>query len=305
MTKMQQLEGIIVLGAPRSGTTLMRRMLNAHRNIACPGETFLLSSCSRFLRSDHLADGADMGVLSGLSFAGFDSDRVLSDLRNFAFSFPREYARRQGKARWAEKTAIDAFYLDKIDRLCGEHAYFICLLRHGLDVASSCNELVETNGAIPLELHQFVRDNNKLLEAYCQAWVHATNAILDFAERHAENSVVCRYEDLVDDPETALRNVLGFVGEEWDDGLMSRAFDDKDSVGIGDWKTYRSGQVINKSIDRWQKLSPAVLQQLAPIANTTLQRCGYDSIQTEGPGTDDDARRRYELGLLIQSPRNS
>jgi hypothetical protein len=88
-------------------------------------------------------------------------------------------------------------------------------------------------------------------------------------------------------------------------GGNGRAFDDKDSVGIGDWKTYRSGQVINKSIDRWQKLSPAVLQQLAPIANTTLQRCGYDSIQTEGPGTDDHARRRDELGLLIQSPRNS
>ncbi|MCA9663328.1 MAG: sulfotransferase, partial [Myxococcales bacterium] len=32
--------GIIVLGAPRSGTTLLRRLLDAHPNIACPPETY-------------------------------------------------------------------------------------------------------------------------------------------------------------------------------------------------------------------------------------------------------------------------
>jgi hypothetical protein len=297
-------EGIVILGAPRSGTTLMRRLLNAHPSIACPGETYLLSSCARFLRSDRLADGTDMGVLSGLGFAGFDKDRVLSDLRDFAFSFPREFAHQQQKPRWAEKTAIDAFYLDKIERLCGDHAYFVCILRHGLDVACSCKELVETNGAIPLELHEFVKDNNKLLEAYCQAWVHATESILEFAGRHTENSIVCRYEDLVQDPETTLKTILEFIGENWDDGLPSRAFADNESVGIGDWKTYRESTVLTSSLDRWKSLPATIIQQLAPIANDTLQRSGYASIDGGYANfDDDDARRRYELGLLIQRTR--
>ena len=45
-------EGIIVLGAPRSGTTLTQRLLAAHPQIACPPETYLLRACSRFLHEE-------------------------------------------------------------------------------------------------------------------------------------------------------------------------------------------------------------------------------------------------------------
>src|SRR5262249_42673199 len=112
MAKRPAHDGIIVMGAPRSGTTLLRRILDAHPDIACPGETNLLAACARFLHSETIAEGVDIGVLAGLEFAGFAEDAVLEALREFAFGFHREYAKRQGKPRWACKTAFDVFYWD-------------------------------------------------------------------------------------------------------------------------------------------------------------------------------------------------
>lgn len=252
-----------------------------------------------------MGDGTDMSVLSGLRFAGFDREQVISKLREFVFSFPRAVARRQGKTRWAEKTAIDAFYLEQIEVLCGRDAFFVGLLRHGLDVACSCEELVAANGAIPLELHEYVRHNNVPLEAYCEAWVDATEKILDFAERHPANSMVCRYEDLVSDPETTLKRVFALVGEEWDTELVGRALGETGDVGLGDWKTYRSSEISQRSIGRWQSLSQPMIGRLASIANDTLHRAGFERIVAGAKEeTDSDAQRRYELGLLIQSTRD-
>jgi hypothetical protein len=305
VTKNATQDGIIVLGVPRSGTTLLRRLLNSHPNIACPGETYLLSACARFLRSDRLASGADMGVLSGLEFAGFDRSHVLEQLRNMAFEYFQEYAKSRGKSRWAEKTAIDAFYVDEIDTLCGSHAKFVCMVRHGLDVACSCDELVTKNGAIPLELHEFVKRNNVPIEAYCQAWAVATQSIIDFAERHPDNSIICRYEDLAADPDSVLSDILQFVGEPWQADLVQRALDDKSSIGIGDWKTFGTASVDSSSVGRWHSLPAAVLGRLADIANSTLERAGYDCIGAPPSDEDeDDIKRRYELALLIQSSRS-
>ena len=44
-----------------------------------------------------------------------------------------------------------------IEELCGDHAYFLCVIRHGLDVACSLQELSEKNGGYLRELHDYVR----------------------------------------------------------------------------------------------------------------------------------------------------
>ena len=38
-------EGVLIVGVPRRGTTLLRRIFDSHPNICCPPETYLFGSC--------------------------------------------------------------------------------------------------------------------------------------------------------------------------------------------------------------------------------------------------------------------
>lgn len=295
-------QGIIVLGHPRSGTTLLRRLLDAHPRICCPGETHILNACARFLNAEITADGLDMGVLSGLSFAGFSDTEVLTRLREFAFAFPREYAQRQNKPRWAEKTAIDTFYIQRIEALCGDQAYFLGIIRHGLDVALSCRDLLDASGILLEELHRYVCRYPQLLEAFCHSWADTTRDLLAFADRHPENVLLCRYEDLVAAPTETLGGLMEFVGEDYAPKMLT-GLRKVDELGMGDWKSYQSDTVDSDRSSRWQGLSSTQLTTLGAIVNPLLEELDYPLVPIQAGSDTNAARRRYELSLMAHASR--
>jgi hypothetical protein len=295
--------GIVVLGTPRSGTTLLRRVLGSHPQIAAMGESNLLGACARFLESERIAEDVEIGALAGLGQAGFARDEVLARLREFAFAFHRDHAARLGKPRWAEKTAFDAFHVGGIDELCGGHAYFLCVIRHGLDVACSLEELSGKNGGYLRELHGYVQRYPRPLEAFTHAWVDMTRAIRAFAARHPGNALLLRYEDLVANPSEVLANAFRFVGESFDPALLEGALQGAGDVGLGDWKTYARRTIGPESVGRWKSLSRWTVGQLGAIANETLVDCGYEPVAVQGGRDSEEARRRYELGLLLGRAR--
>jgi protein-tyrosine sulfotransferase len=299
-TKEFEADGIIVFGMPRSGSTLLRRLLDAHPHIACPGETNWFRACGRFLQSERIAEGVQTGPLEGLAYAGFSQEEVLARFREFAFSFHRDYARKQGKPRWAEKSPLDTFYIEYLEQLCGNAAYFICIQRHGLDVACSVEDLSVRNGGYLAELHTYIVRHPMRLEAYAHAWVDVTRSIDAFAKRHPKNAIVVTYEDLVSDPNAVMGRIMSFVGEEWDDALVERALEKKRALGMGDWKTYGRKTIDDSSVGRWKKLSRDTINQLGAICNPTLELCGYEPIQLETERSTAEARRRLEIGLLLQ-----
>lgn len=293
-------EGIIVLGVPRSGTTLLRRLIDAHPKIACPGETNLFSSCGRFLRGERIAEGVQIGVVDGLGYAGFSKQEVLARLRELAFSFHRDYAKQQGKPRWGSKTAFDAFYLDEIEQLCGEQSHFVCIQRHGLDVACSIRELSEKNGGYLHELHDYVVRYPIVLEAFAHVWVDLTRAVRAFAERHPKNAILVGYEELTEDTDATMSRIMQFVGEEWSSDLTGQALKKRSGIGLGDWKTYGKSAVDQSSVDRWKQLSRDTISRLGVICNPTLKLCGYEPVKVREARDDEETRRRYEVGLLLQ-----
>jgi hypothetical protein len=293
-------EGVIILGTPRSGTTLLRRLIDAHPAIACPGETNVFTGCGRFLRSECIAEGVRIGALDGLGYAGFPRDEVLRRLREFAFTFHREYAARKGKLRWASKTAFDAFYLAEMEELCGDQVDFICIQRHGLDVACSIQELCEKNGGYLHELHDYVVRYPLTLDAFAHVWVDLAQAIHHFAARHPDNALVVTYEELTARTDATMTRIMEFVGETWEPALVGRALADRTNLGLGDWKTYAREIVDQESVGRWKRLSRDTISRLGAICNPTLELCGYESVPVDTEHGADDSRRRYEIGLLLQ-----
>lgn len=120
---------IFIVGAHRSGTSLVRRMFNSHPDIACPPETFFLS---------HFVDMLDdTKVLEGYSGFGFDEALMRKDLARKAASLHEAYRIGQGKRIWADKTPQYTRILDGLDRLFDRKPRYVLVLRHPCDIVNS------------------------------------------------------------------------------------------------------------------------------------------------------------------------
>src|SRR4051794_37690957 len=96
---------IFIIGCGRSGTTLLRLMLDSHPEIAAGEETKFLTDLEPIL-------GEHWRLLQTY---GFNRDWWLERMRAFYGGFMAEYAARKGKRRWAEKTPGYTFHLELVD----------------------------------------------------------------------------------------------------------------------------------------------------------------------------------------------
>ena len=289
-------QGIIILGCPRSGTTLLRRLLDAHPDLCCPGETFLFRACAAFLDADQISHGFEYGPLSALEGLGFDRSETLDRLRAFATGFYADMAKKAGKKHWVAKTAVDSFYLPAVEALFAGRARFICITRHGLDVVCSMEEFSRDLQSYIRELHQYIVEYPQPLEAFAHAWADVTAEIVDFAARRPADCHMLKYEDLAAAPDAEMKRITDFLGLPPAPQDATAVLEKKSVDGIGDWKSYKKNRIETASVERWRQLPEAAIARLAPIVNETLAAAGYPSVDT---GSDDDARRRQELALMM------
>src|SRR3954452_21219642 len=140
-----------VVGVPRSGTTLLRLMLDAHPDLAIPPETPFLPNVIGACREAE-KEGRDPGRTAirlvtthrrwpdfGLTEAdlraSMKAERGLT-ATDAARAFYEAYAAKQGKERWGEKTPQYVKTMKRIGSALPE-AHFIHLIRDGRDVALS------------------------------------------------------------------------------------------------------------------------------------------------------------------------
>ena len=294
-------EGIIVLGLPRTGTTLVRRLLDGHPNISCPPETHVFTAAGRFLRHDQIGEGVRMGPLNSPAFSGVDPADVLARFRAFTFGIFRTIADKQSKPRWASKTPQDAFYVDEIEELCLGHAHFVCLIRHGADTVCSLQEVSAQNQSYLPEFHEYIARHRFPDEAFAHLWKDSTARLVRFAKDHPESAILIRYEDLVAKPDATIADMFRSIGEEADEALVQRALAKKDTIGLGDFKAFKKGSIDGASVGRYKKLSPHTRSRLGVIMNDALVEHGYAPLTVQDDLSDEDARARYERGLMLHA----
>ena len=210
----------IVVGSPRSGTTLLRLMLDAHSELAIPPETGFLTLGNELTgKGDKLRQNFYHAVVNYgkplPSWADFELSKedfrsALAEITPFSVSegcrvFYRLYAARCGKPRWGDKTPIYCKHLNTIRRLLPE-ARFIHIIRDGRDAALSLRRMWFSPGWEIETQASFWRD----------CIVTARRAGLgnpDYME--------VRYEELVLNPRETLERVCAHINFEYEDAMLN------------------------------------------------------------------------------------
>jgi hypothetical protein len=207
----------VIVGAPRSGTTLLRVMLDAHPLLAIPPETGFLMQARYVAGEDDAARDALFDLITGFPPAGptwndfglsrdslrFELELVEPfDLAAGIRAFYRLYAAQQNKVRYGDKTPLYCEHIGPIRRILPE-ARFIHIIRDGRDSALSLRPLWFAPA----------QDITTLAQQW-QRLVRAARA--DAREDYLE----IRYEDLVTDAETALRKVCAFIDLPFDEVML-------------------------------------------------------------------------------------
>jgi hypothetical protein len=206
-----------ICGVPRSGTTLLRLMLDAHPEMAIPPETHFAPRLIRTL-GDRTGDearasahelitehprwpdfGLDPAELRS-RFAAADPFGAATALRCF-FGL---YADGAGKPRWGDKSPKYVRRMRLLHQTLPE-ARFIHVIRDGRAVA--------------LSLAGVSWGPQSAAEA-ADRWVSDIERARKMARR-LPHYIEVRYEELVADPEPALRRACELCELSWDDAMLS------------------------------------------------------------------------------------
>jgi hypothetical protein len=246
---------IFIVGCPRSGTTLLRLMLDSHPAISCGPETHFIGVLEQV-----------MNRWPALERYGFDQDYWYDKLAELVHSFQHDYATRRGKQRWADKTPRYSLHLPFIDRLFPS-SQVIHLIRDGRDVVASHRDSWGYKSALgaPDKWRRFI-------EAARQWGATAP------PERYTE----LRYEELVADPERELRRILDFLGEPWDPAVLAHDRAEHDVYGsyAGGTEARRAQDqvddvVYRSRVGRGRDLDPALRSLFKARAGGLARQLGY------------------------------
>jgi hypothetical protein len=242
---------LIVLGVRRSGTTLLRVMLDRNAALAIPDESYFVPQLARRHRGsvDPAAFLDDLRRLPTLVEWGLSPDAVARRLRpgmttGAAIAAVFEtYAAERGKPRWGDKTPLYMQHLPLLERLFPRAAY-VHLIRDGRDAATS---FLEVPDGIMTAGWGHPRD----AAGFAAQWATEVRAARALGARVGPaRHLEVRYEALVAAPGEELRRVCAFVGLEYDDGMLGyvgrtdsarkdhqKRLDEPPRVGVRDWRT--------------------------------------------------------------------
>jgi Sulfotransferase family len=202
-----------VVGMNRSGTTLLRMMLDAHAQLTIPPETHFVPALIKACRQPGATpEDALAAMKSAREWGdfGFSDEEMLERLRATKLepgaavrTFYEAYMERQGKPRWGEKTPSYVQRMPLIERALRE-ARFVHVIRDGRDVALSV-------------LDRTVRDLTAADVA--RRWQRKIGKARRDAPR-LRHYMELRYEDLILDTEPVLRRVCEFIRLDFDPAML-------------------------------------------------------------------------------------
>lgn len=254
---------IFIVGFPRSGTTLLEQMLDAHPGLQSMDENPFFNRLAFKLRQH------DPRILQGLhTLQQYDCDELR---KSYQVMVSETIMRRQG-TRLVDKNPLNMRWLPLIHRLFPD-ARIILALRHPCDVILSCY------------MQNF---RSSILAAACATLERLAKAYVQVMEHWLEDErllrpqvLASRYEELVADFPSHASRIAQFL--ELEDATPMLTFD-KRALEKGYIATPSYTQVIEpintKAVNRWFRYRRE-FEPVLPILEPMLKHWGY-AVETGG-----------------------
>lgn len=256
---------VIVLGSGRSGTTLLRQMLNAHPRIHLTHEAGFYSAAQPFRKrlsaERWLARYYHSFPFAWLGLAVADVEGELpTPLGEHAYpaafcAIMRAKAKQFGKPRFGDKTPYDSRHVGAILRDFPD-ARIVHIVRDPRATVASLARMPWAPSSLGM------------VNLFALAQVEA---LAPFRSRIHE----VRLEDLLADPEAELRKVLAFVGEDWDPQVLEHAKYAPEDAPPYPWLA-SAKEAAKPTAEGYRKaLSPAWIRLIEGTQRKIFARYGY------------------------------
>jgi LPS sulfotransferase NodH len=234
---------VFIICSVRSGSTLLRMLLNAHPAVHAPHELHLGGL------QVHAASKRTAAAFAGLQITSVELEHLLWDR-----VLHREL-QRSGKQILVEKTPNNALIWQRL-AACWPDARFVFLLRHPAAVAASWQDAHAGRRSREEVFAKVLKSMRAVQAARCNL-----------------PGLTIRYEDLTADPAAETRRACEFLGVEWDAAMLHYLKDGDEMFirGLGDWREkIRSGRV--------QRARPLPAEPIPPELVEMCDAWGYVSV---------------------------
>lgn len=265
---------LFIVGMPRSGTKLLRDLLNEHPaiGIAYRETEFLpywaknwsffgdLSEYENFKKFYH-------AIMNFPYFISMREDGRLIQVKTW-FDLCKTYTpagvfealvRHDAQVKfgttkvWGDKSPSYIRHLPLLKELF-PNSRFIHIIR---DVRDYCLSINKTWG--------------KNMIRAAQRWVDDVKKAMSDAKKFSEDYIEVRYEDLIESPEITLREICTFLNVEFDKRMLHLS---KPAENLGDTKGKKD--IIRDNKEKYLKLmKPSIRKKIEAIAASVLKSCGY------------------------------
>jgi hypothetical protein len=295
---------IFLISQPRSGSTLLQKLLGQHSQIySCPEPWLMLPQLYRLKPQGTYAEYDEILAYKAHQdfFCQFpDGDKHY--LREIERAYRRIYeaaARGHNKSMFLDKTPRYYLIIDALLE-CFPQASFIVLIRNPLAVLSSI-----INSFYKKDLEQLCNDDGHYLDI-----IEAPRLLVEALEKYPGRCLKVQYEALVSDQENTLRDICRHIGINYERKILTYQNDKEEKGKMGDqWNIYRHNEPIKKYVNRWQQNMPSsktigFLDGYCDfLGSETISKLGYTYVQ--GKEQILKLRNRYSDSRRLQHEFNS
>lgn len=278
---------IFILSTPRSGSTLLRYIIDTHPEVCCPSEILLGVLCEDL----YLVLSLTLGQTLPAPGSPASERVVIAEVRRIVSEIMGSYAAAKNKRIWCDKSPRNVNHLQYLNAVFPD-AKFICLYRHGMDVLNSFMERVQEGWMIDLKYYARNHGFRNHYSVYLDSWLEKTVTMMEFERDNPDRTFRLKYEDLVLNPAGTLSPMFSFLGLNWDERILESVFSTRHDPGPGDPNVAFSKKIHAGSIGLGSSIPRRYINDnMVDRINPVLENLGYEIV---GPDWGVNAQPRVK-----------